>query len=77
MIKAGTKREVYEPGQKLKLRIGFSDNAEKGLKPIRICTVVKQYNNLVHLVYDLNGKQISTSMTPWEIQHNRIVKKEV
>lgn len=70
MIKAKTKRDIYDPGQKIKLHIGFSDNAEKGLKKVRMCTIVKQYPHVVHMVFDLNGTEISTSMTPWDIQHN-------
>lgn len=70
MIKAKTKRAEYKPGQKMKLYIGFTDNADHGYKKQRLCTVVKQHSHVVHMVFDLNGTQISTSMTPWEIQHN-------
>lgn len=70
MIKAKTNRSEYIPGQKMKLYIGFTNNTDMGYKKLRLCTVVRQHSHVVHMVFDLNGNEISTSMTPWEIQHN-------
>ena len=69
-------RTTYTQGQKLKLLIdtgskSFDRGGDRSMKTKKICTVVKQYPNIVHMTYPtVSGEDISLSMTNWDIEHS-------
>ena len=69
-------RNTYMQGQKLKLLIdtgskSLDHGGERSNRVKKICTVVKQYPNIVHMSYPtVSGEDISISMTQWDIEHS-------